>query len=399
MNKTILAKILIVDDESSIRRAFKSVLEQEPYEIDEAFDGIDCLDKLKQKNYNIIFLDIKMPRKDGVETLEEVTQLYPNLPVVMISGNTDIKVAVKCMRQGAADYMVKPFDINQLYNNIKNALNDAFVPHKSRKIRSLIPQFKLNKHIIGKSEKVQEMNKHIELAAKYDKTDVLILGPNGAGKELVAQGIHQQSTRSKGPFIEINCAAIPETLIDATLFGHMKNSFTDAKEDRRSKFEEADGGTLFLDEIGDMALSAQLRMLRVLETRTVIRVGATIPIPFNTRVISATNKSLPEEVKKGKFRLDLYSRLNQLVIEVPPLNDRVEDIPQLIEFFKQQFYEKYQDAPQKHFDESAIAFLQSRNWEGNIRQLKHTVDRLIIYTDEATTIHETDAKRFLTMGS
>jgi two-component system, NtrC family, nitrogen regulation response regulator NtrX len=399
MAKAIHAKILIVDDESSIRRAFKSVLEQEPYEIDEAFDGIDCLDKLKQKSYNIIFMDIKMPRKDGVETLEEVTQLYPNIPVVMISGNSDIKVVVRCMRQGAADYMVKPFDINQLYNSIKNALNDASIPQKSRKTRSISPQVKLNRHIIGKSEKVREMNKHIELAAKYDKTDVLILGPNGAGKELVAQGIHQQSTRSKGPFIEINCAAIPETLIEGTLFGHMKNTFTGGNEDRKSKFEEADGGTLFLDEIGDISLSAQAKILRVLEARTVTRVGATNPISFNVRVISATNKNLREEVEKGNFRLDLYSRLNQLVVEVPPLNERVDDIPQLIEFFKQQFYEKYQDAPQKNFDKSAITFLQSRNWEGNIRQLKHTVDRLIIYTDEATTIDEADAKKFLTMGS
>jgi two-component system, NtrC family, nitrogen regulation response regulator NtrX len=399
MTRANLAKILIVDDESSIRRAFKSVLEQEPYEIDEAFDGIDCLEKLKQKSYNIIFMDIKMPRKDGVETLEEVTQLYPNIPVVMISGNSDIKVAVKCMRQGAADYMVKPFDINQLYNNIKNALNDSFVQQKSRKIRSSTPQVKLNKHIIGKSEKVQEMNRHIELAAKYDKTDVLILGPNGAGKELVAQGIHQQSSSRKGPFIEINCAAIPDTLIDSTLFGHMKNAFTDAKEDRKSKFEEAEGGTIFLDEIGDMPLLAQQRLLRVLETRSVIRVGGTNPIPFNVRIISATNKNLREEVEKGNFRLDLYSRLNQLVVEVPSLNDRVDDIPQLVEFFKQQFYEKYQDDPQKNFDESAITFLQSRKWEGNIRQLKHIVDRIIIYSDEVTTIHEAEAKKFLTMGS
>lgn len=395
MTKTIVAKILIVDDESSIRRAFKSVLENELYEIDEAVDGLDCLEKLKQKTYNIIFMDIKMPRKDGVETLAEVLQLYPHLPVVMISGNSDIRVAVKCMRQGATDYMVKPFDLNQLLANVKDALNGVLVPHKSLKSKKNGIHAKATKRIIGESNSIKEMNKRIMLAAKYDKTDVLILGPNGSGKELVAQAIHTQSPRSEGPFIEINCAAIPDSLIEATLFGHMKNTFTDAKEDRKSKFEEAEGGTIFLDEIGDMSLPAQVSILRVLETRTVTRVGGTIPIPFNTRIVAATNKNLPEEIEKKLFRLDLYGRLNQLLVEVPPLNDRLEDIPQLIEFFKQQFYTIYKDTPPKHFDDSAIAYLQNRDWAGNIRELKHAVDRLMIFTDDATTIHEEDAKRYL----
>ena len=218
------------------------------------------------------------------------------------------------------------------------------------------------------------MNKRIKLAAKYDKTDVLILGPNGSGKELVAQAIHTQSTRSDGPFIEINCAAIPESLIEATLFGHVKNSFTDAKEDRKSKFEEAEGGTIFLDEIGDMSLSAQVSILRVLETRTVTRVGSTMPIPFNTRIVAATNKNLREEIANKLFRLDLYGRLNQLLVEVPSLNDRIEDIQQLIEFFKQQFYTIYKDTPPKHFDDGAVAYLQNRYWAGNIRELKYAVD-------------------------
>jgi two-component system, NtrC family, nitrogen regulation response regulator NtrX len=399
MTKTILAKILIVDDEPAIRRAFKSVLEHEPYDIDEAFDGVDCLEKLKQKSYDIIFLDIKMPRKDGVETLSEIIALYPTLSVVMISGNNDIRMAVTCIRQGAADYMVKPFDIFQLFSNIKNTLNDVLVPQKNKRLRTPASQVKLNKHIIGKSEKVKEMNRHIALAAKYDKTDVLILGPNGSGKELVAQALHQQSSRSQGPFIEINCAAIPDTLIDGTLFGHVKNTFTDAKEDRKSKFEEADGGTIFLDEIGDMSSLAQLRLLRLLETRTVIRVGGTKTIPFNTRIISATNKNLREEVAKGYFRLDLFNRLNKLIVEVPSLNERTDDIPPLIEFFKQQFYENYKDAPPKQFDEETITYLQSLDWAGNIRELKNAVDRLIIYTDDSDTIQEADAKRYLAMGS
>jgi two-component system, NtrC family, nitrogen regulation response regulator NtrX len=398
MNKTNLAKILIVDDEPAIRRAFKAVLEKDPYDIDEAFDGVDCLEKLQLKAYNIVFLDIKMPRKDGAETLLEIRELYPQLPVVMISGNNDVALVVKCMSNGATDYMVKPFDLNQLHRNIRKAINDILMPHKSKKMRN-IKSISKTLDIIGSSDSVQEMKDKIALAAKYDKNDVLILGPNGSGKELVAQSLHLQSPRCNGAFIEINCAAIPPTLIEATLFGHLKNTFTDAKEDRKSKFEEADGGTMFLDEIGDMSLSAQATILRVLETRTVIRVGGTQPIPFNTRVISATNKDLLEEVKKGNFREDLYNRLNQLLVVVPSLNDRRSDIPQLIEFFREKFYNNYNDAPHKYFDDKAITFLQNLNWSGNIRQLKNAVDTLLIYTDENPVVFETDAKKYLSQGS
>ena len=397
MNRTIVAKILIVDDEVPIRRAFKAVLEGEPFEIDEAFDGVDCLEKLRLKSYNIVFLDIKMPRKDGIETLTEIIELYPDLKVVMISGNNDIRVAVKCIKDGAADYMLKPFDLNQLHQNVKASVDNALMPQKIKKLKSF--SSKSSKNIIGTSDKVIEMKNRITLAAKYDKTDVLILGPNGSGKELVAQCLHFQSTRSNEPFIELNCAAIPDGLIESTLFGHVKGAFTDAKEDRKSKFEEADGGTLFLDEIGDMSLIAQVKILRVLETRKVIRLGGTHPIPFNTRIIAATNKDLKEEVAKGLFREDLRNRLNQLLIIVPSLDDRKDDIPLLIEFFRQQFYDKYKDAPQKHFDDKAIEFLQNLNWSGNIRELKNAVDRLIIFTDEASTIYETDAKKYLAQGS
>ena len=397
MNRTIIAKILIVDDELPIRRAFKAVLEGEPFEIDEAFDGVDCLEKLRLKSYNIVFLDIKMPRKDGIETLTEIIELYPDLKVVMISGNNDIRVAVKCIKDGAADYMLKPFDLNQLHQNVKASVDNALMPQKIKKLKSF--SSKSSKNIIGTSDKVLEMKNRITLAAKYDRTDVLILGPNGSGKELVAQCLHFQSTRSNEPFIELNCAAIPDGLIESTLFGHVKGAFTDAKEDRKSKFEEADGGTLFLDEIGDMSLIAQVKILRVLETRKVIRLGGTHPIPFNTRIIAATNKDLKEEVAKGLFREDLRNRLNQLLIIVPSLDDRKDDIPLLIEFFRQQFYDKYKDAPQKHFDDKAIEFLQNLNWSGNIRELKNAVDRLIIFTDEASTIYETDAKKYLAQGS
>jgi two-component system, NtrC family, nitrogen regulation response regulator NtrX len=397
MNRTIVAKILIVDDELPIRRAFKAVLEGEPYEIDEAFDGIDCLEKLRQKSYNIIFLDIKMPRKDGIETLSEIVELYPELKVVMISGNSDIRVAVKCIKDGAADYMLKPFDLNQLHQNVKASVDNALVPQKVKKLKGF--SSKSSKNIIGNSDKVLEMKNRITLAAKYDRTDVLILGPNGSGKELVAQCLHFQSTRSHEPFIELNCAAIPDTLIESILFGHIRGIFTDAKEDRKSKFEEAEGGTLFLDEIGDMSLGAQVKILRALETRTITRLGATYPIPFNARIIAATNKDLKEEVAKGLFREDLRNRLNQLLIIVPSLDDRKDDIPLLIEFFRQQFYDKYKDAPQKHFDDKAIEFLQNLNWSGNIRELKNAVDRLIIFTDEASTIYETDAKKYLAQGS
>ncbi len=397
MNRTIIAKILIVDDEVPIRRAFKAVLEGEPFEIDEAFDGVDCLEKLRLKSYNIVFLDIKMPRKDGIETLTEIIELYPDLKVVMISGNNDIRVAVKCIKDGAADYMLKPFDLNQLHQNVKASVDNALTPQKIKKLKSF--SSKSSKNIIGTSDKVLEMKNRITLAAKYDRTDVLILGPNGSGKELVAQCLHFQSTRSNEPFIELNCAAIPDTLIESTLFGHIKGAFTDAKEDRKSKFEEADGGTLFLDEIGDMSLIAQVKILRVLETRKVIRLGGTHPIPFNTRIIAATNKDLKEEVAKGLFREDLRNRLNQLLIIVPSLDDRKDDIPLLIEFFRQQFYVKYKDDCQKHFDEKAIDFLQNLNWSGNIRELKNAVDRLIIFTDEASVIYEADAKKYLAQGS
>ncbi len=397
MNKTIIAKILIVDDELPIRRAFKAVLEGEPFEIDEAFDGIDCLEKLRLKSYNIVFLDIKMPRKDGIETLTEITELYPDLTVVMISGNNDIRVAVKCIKDGAADYMLKPFDLNQLHQNVKASVDNALAPQKIKKLKSF--SSKSSKNIIGTSDKVIEMKNRITLAAKYDRTDVLILGPNGSGKELVAQCLHFQSTRSNEPFIELNCAAIPDTLIESTLFGHVKGAFTDAKEDRKSKFEEADGGTLFLDEIGDMSLIAQVKILRVLETRTVIRLGGTHPISFNTRIIAATNKDLKEEVAKGLFREDLRNRLNQLLIIVPSLDDRKDDIPLLIEFFRQQFYVKYKDDLQKYFDEKAIDFLQNLNWSGNIRELKNTVDRLLIYADKAPIVYEADVKKDLAHGS
>jgi two-component system, NtrC family, nitrogen regulation response regulator NtrX len=396
MNKKIVAKILIVDDELPIRRALKTVLAGEPFEIDEAVDGIDCLEKLRLKTYNIVFLDIKMPRKDGIETLSEIIELYPDLKVVMISGNSDIRMAVKCIKDGAADYMLKPFDLNQFYQNVKASVDNALVPQKIKKLKSF--SAKSAKNIIGTSEKVLEMKNRITLAAKYDRTDVLILGPNGSGKELVAQCLHFQSSRSHEPFIELNCAAIPDGLIESTLFGHVKGAFTDAKEDRKSKFEEADGGTLFLDEIGDMSLIAQVKILRVLETRTVIRLGATYPIPFNTRIIAATNKDLKEEVAKGLFREDLRNRLNQLLIIVPSLDDRKDDIPMLIEFFRQQFYVKYKDDCQKHFDEKAIDFLQNLNWSGNIRELKNTVDRLLIYADKASIVYEADIKKDLAQG-
>ena len=348
MTKTsYLANILIVDDEISIRRAFKAVLECEPYHVDEACDGIECLQMLEKKSFNIIFLDVRMPRKNGIECLEEIKTHYPHIPVVMISGVMDTQMAIECHRKGAKDVMLKPFDINHLHKLIRNAINHSLadISRKNGRNKSISTP---NKHeIIGESEAVKHLKSIIEKAARFDKTDVLITGPNGSGKESVAQNIHRLSTRGHKPMIEVNCACITETLIEGILFGHVKGSFSDAKEDRKGKFEEAHESTLFLDEIGDMSLSAQASILRALETKTIVRLGGITPILVDVRIIAATNKNLIEEVKAGRFREDLFNRLDKLDIQVPPLNDRKEDIPILIKHFINLFFKNYQDIPEK----------------------------------------------------
>jgi two-component system, NtrC family, nitrogen regulation response regulator NtrX len=386
--KTTVAHILIVDDEQPIRRALKSVLENEPYEVDEAVDGIDGIEKIKVKKYDVIFLDIKMPRKDGLDCIEEILDISPDSSIIMISGHGDIKTAVETVRKGAYDYLAKPLDLNRIHVTIRNALNRTNLITETKKLRSKASQFKV-KEIVGDSQAIMKVKEKIDLAAPFDAAGVLIMGPNGSGKELVARWIHEKSRRADGPFVEVNCAAIPSELIESILFGHKKGAFTGAVTDQKGKFEEADGGTLFLDEVGDMALKAQATILRALQERKVTRIGENRDTPVNVRVIAATNKNLHEEVNKGHFREDLLNRLETLDIYVPALNDRREDIPILVDHFAQQICGEY-GIETKRFSIDAIVALKNMDWSGNIRQLRNVVARLIVYTRDRREITEID---------
>jgi two-component system, NtrC family, nitrogen regulation response regulator NtrX len=390
MKKKIEAHILIVDDEPAIRRAFKDSLEYEPYEVDVAIDGEDCLLKIKDKDYDIIFLDVRMPQKDGFECLKLITPLCPDTNVVMFSGQGDKEMMRRCFKNGAADYIEKPLDLFDTIATIREILSKKAKLKKA--FLHLSTDFKNSniQDIIGESSKIHELKDNIKANAPFDKEDVLILGENGSGKELVAQWVHAFSPRRKAPFIEVNCAAITPTLIESTLFGHVKGAFTDAKEDKKGKFEEADGGTLFLDEIGDMSLDVQAAILRALETKSITRLGTSKTIKVNVRIVAATNKNLENEVKMGHFRRDLLYRLERLRIYVPLLNERTEDIPLLVEHFRQEFYRDYPDAPQKVFSNEALAALQNQNWPGNVRQLRNATRQLLIYTHTKAFIIESD---------
>ncbi|MCM2302371.1 MAG: sigma-54 dependent transcriptional regulator [Flavobacteriaceae bacterium] len=384
-----MPKILIIEDEQSIRRVLKKIISEEnkTYEVDEAEDGLEGLDLIQNIDYDLILCDIKMPKVDGVEVLEKVRKLKPEIPVVMISGHGDLDIAVQTMRMGAFDYISKPPDLNRLLNTVRNALDRKELVLENKNLKKKISQ---KYEMIGQSKEIEHIKNLIEKVAPTDAR-VLIVGSNGTGKELVAHWIHEKSERAKYPMIEVNCAAIPSELIESELFGHVKGSFTGANKDRAGKFEAANGGTIFLDEIGDMSLSAQAKVLRALQENKITRVGCDKDIKVDVRVLAATNKDLKKEIAEGKFREDLFHRLAVIIIDVPKLNDRREDIPLLIKYFAQKIADE-QGTAVKKFQPNAIKLLQEYDWTGNIRELRNVVERLIILGNQE--ISESDVKLF-----
>ncbi len=388
-----MAKILIVDDDQGIRKTLKNILEFEKYQVEEAQDGFECLIKLKRKDFDIIILDIKMPKMDGMETLERIQKLKPDIPVLMISGHGTIDTAVDAVKKGAYDFIQKPPDLNRLLITLRNALDRSTLITEKKVLQKRIATKQPTK-IVGKAKSIKEMFETIERVAPTEAR-ILIMGKNGTGKELVARKIHSLSRRNDKPLIEVNCAAIPSELIESELFGHEKGSFTSAVKQRIGKFELANGGTLFLDEIGDMSLSAQAKVLRALQENKITRVGGERELKVNVRVIAATNKNLKEEIKKGKFREDLYHRLAVIIINVPPLKERLEDIPLLVDHFSELVCNEY-NIPKKEFTAGAIKELQSQDWTGNIRELRNVVERLIILGGKS--VSKIDVEKFVFTG-
>lgn len=384
-----MAKILIVEDEQAIRRVLKNILEDEnkSYQISEAENGKQAIEAASKETFDLVLCDIKMPVMDGQEVLEKLRADYPETPVVMISGHGDLETAVDCMRMGAYDYISKPPDLNRLLNTVRNALDRNELAKENKVLKKKISK---RYQMIGNSKALREIQEMIDKVAPTDAR-VLIIGPNGTGKELVAHGIHEKSERNKAPMIEVNCAAIPAELIESELFGHKKGAFTSAVKDRQGKFEQASGGTLFLDEIGDMSLSAQAKVLRALQEGKVSPVGSDKEVKVDVRVIAATNKDLKKEIAEGRFREDLYHRLGVILISVPALNDRREDIPLLCEHFAKEIAKEYGNA-QKEFDQKAMETLQKMDWSGNIRELRNVVERLIILS--GPVIGEDEVKKF-----
>ncbi|MBS4039339.1 MAG: sigma-54-dependent Fis family transcriptional regulator [Flavobacteriales bacterium] len=384
-----MAKILIIEDEAAIRRVLKNILSEEnsEYQVEEAQDGEEGFAKIKQEDFDLVLCDIKMPKMDGEELLTQVKAIKPEIPFVMISGHGDLQTAVNTMKLGAFDYISKPPDLNRLLNTVRNALDK-----KQLVVENKILKKKISKkyEMIGSSAKIEHIKQLIEKVAPTEAR-VLITGPNGTGKELVAHQLHEKSERASFPLIEVNCAAIPSELIESELFGHVKGAFTSAVKDRAGKFEAAHNGTIFLDEIGDMSLPAQAKVLRALQENLIQRVGADKDIPVNVRVIAATNKDLKKEIAEGRFREDLYHRLAVILIQVPSLNERREDIPELIHHFAQKIAEEQGNAS-KSFEEKAIQLLQQYDWTGNIRELRNVVERLIILG--ANPISEEDVVLF-----
>lgn len=370
-----MSKILIIEDEAAIRRVLVKILaeENEAYEVDQAEDGAAGFEKIKNQDFDLILCDIKMPKMDGIELLESVKKIKPEVPVVMISGHGDMETAIHSMRLGAFDYISKPPDLNRLLNTVRNALDKKQLVVENKILKKKVSK---NYEMIGQSAKIEQIKEIIEKVAPTDAR-VLVTGPNGTGKELVAHWLHEKSHRASAPFIEVNCAAIPSELIESELFGHVRGAFTSAVRDRAGKFEAANKGTLFLDEIGDMSLSAQAKVLRALQESKISRVGDEKEIKVDVRVIAATNKDLKEEIALGRFREDLYHRLAVILIQVPSLNDRRDDIPVLVEHFSAKIAQE-QGTAAKVFAPEAIKLLQEYDWTGNIRELRNVVERLII---------------------
>ena len=378
-----MAKILIIDDERGIRNTLREVLADEGYEVEVAENGKQGLEMAQAKSYDLIYSDIKMPELDGVEVLSKISEFRAQnsdsfesieCPIVMISGHGDIETAVQALKMGAYDFLLKPLDLNRILITTKNALETKNLKQETKQLRKKVAN--KGPQMIGESAAIQRVRDIIDKVAPTEAR-VLITGPNGTGKEVVAHLIHEHSARANGPMVEVNCAAIPSELIESELFGHMKGSFTGAVKDRAGKFEQADGGTLFLDEIGDMSLAAQTKVLRALQESEITRVGSDKAIKVNVRVLAATNKDLAKEIAEGNFREDLFHRLNVIPIHVPSLNERIEDIPLLVEYFTGMICAE-QGIAVKSFEPAAIKALQQKEWTGNIRQLRNVVERLII---------------------
>ena len=384
-----MSKILIIEDEAAIRRVLTKILseENESYSVEEAEDGIQGLEKIKNKDYDLVLCDIKMPKMDGVEVLEAVKKIKSEIPFVMISGHGDMETAIQTMRLGAFDYISKPPDLNRLLNTVRNALDRKQLVVENKILKKKVSK---NYEMIGESEPINRIKLMIDKVAQTEAR-VLVTGPNGTGKELVAHQLHEKSQRADFPLIEVNCAAIPSELIESELFGHVKGAFTSAIKDRAGKFEAADKGTIFLDEIGDMSLSAQAKVLRALQENMITRVGADKDIKVDVRVIAATNKDLKTEIAEGRFREDLYHRLAVILIKVPSLNERREDISLLIAHFSEKIAFEQGNAVKK-FSKEAIKLLQEYDWTGNIRELRNVVERLIILG--GSEISEMDVQLF-----
>lgn len=384
-----MSKILIIEDEAAIRRVLTKILSEEndSYQVEEAEDGVSGYEKIKNNDYDLVLCDIKMPKMDGVELLEEVKKIKPEIPMVMISGHGDMETAINAMRLGAFDYISKPPDLNRLLNTVRNALDRKQLVVENKILKKKVSK---NYEMIGESEAINHIKLMIDKVAQTEAR-VLVTGPNGTGKELVAHQLHEKSERASFPLIEVNCAAIPSELIESELFGHVKGAFTSAVKDRAGKFEAADKGTIFLDEIGDMSLSAQAKVLRALQENIITRVGADKDIKVDVRVVAATNKDLKKEIEEGRFREDLYHRLAVILIKVPSLNERREDIPLLVTHFSNKIASEQGNAVKK-FSDDAIKLLQEYDWTGNIRELRNVVERLIILG--GSQISENDVKLF-----
>jgi DNA-binding NtrC family response regulator len=375
-----MAKILIVDDERAIRSTLKEILEYENHQVEEAVDGAEGWEKIRNGGFDILLSDIKMPKMDGTELLEKVLAQGIDCPVIMISGHGTIETAVDCIKRGAYDFIAKPLDLNRLMITLRNALDKSTLIQETKILKK-----KVSKTIdmVGESPAIRKVKDMIERVAATDAR-VLVTGPNGTGKELVARWIHAKSNRNEAPLIEVNCAAIPSELIESELFGHEKGAFTSAIKQRKGQFELADGGTLFLDEIGDMSLSAQAKVLRALQENKITRVGGEKEIQVDVRIVAATNKNLQEEISKGNFREDLYHRLSVIIIQVPALNERIDDIPLLANYFLSIICAEY-GMPLKRISPEAMQELQSQPWTGNIREFRNVIERLIILCEQEIT--------------
>lgn len=383
-----MSKILVIEDDNKIRSILKEILEEKNHDVDDAPDGVEGLKKLEQGMYDLCLCDIKMPKMDGMEVLEKAKEAEVGTSFIMISAHGTIDVAVEAVKKGAFDFLQKPFDLGRLEITLRNALDKSVLQRETKSLKKKISR---KNEMVGESEAIRDVKNMIEKVAPTDAR-VLVTGPNGSGKELVARWIHESSRRSNGPLVEVNCAAIPSELIESELFGHEKGSFTSAIKQRLGKFELAEGGTLFLDEIGDMSLSAQAKVLRALQENKISRVGGDKEINVHVRVVAATNKDLRKEIEDNKFREDLYHRLSVIVIKVPALNDRKEDIPLLAEKFLEDIAEEY-GAKKKNISEGALEALKAHNWTGNIRELRNVIERLVIMS--GGEISAEDVKKYL----